>query len=358
MRHLVEYIWIDGTKPTPQLRSKTRVVEGHDSDALWGFDGSSTNQAPGEDSDCVLRPIRMIQDPFRPPGSLLALCEVLDARMRPHTTNKRHITREHAVSFGHHDCWFGLEQEYTLMKEGRPLGFPRIGYPAPQGQYYCSVGSANSFGREIVEEHLHLCMKSGLKISGVNAEVMPGQWEFQIGPLGPLEVGDQLWLARYILERVAEKHGVTVSWDPKPIKGDWNGAGCHSNFSTKQMREVQGVYLIAPIALQDAFTANPAEIQEVYGHDIKSRLTGDHETCSYKEFRWGVSDRGASIRIPWQVNVDQVGYIEDRRPNANCDPYRVTSYLMEKVCPVIQSLNEPTQLKMDFGEFGISAGKV
>lgn len=358
MRHLVEYIWIDGTKPTPQLRSKTRVVEGHDSDALWGFDGSSTNQASGEDSDCVLRPIRMIQDPFRPPGSLLALCEVLDARMRPHSTNKRHITHAHAVSFEHHDCWFGLEQEYTLMKDGKPLGFPRYGYPAPQGQYYCSVGSANAFGREIVEEHLRLCMKSGLKISGVNAEVMPGQWEFQIGPLGPLEVSDQLWLARYILERVAEKHGVTVSWDPKPVKGDWNGAGCHSNFSTKQMREVQGVYLIAPIALQDAFTANPAEIQEVYGHDVESRLTGDHETCSYKEFRWGVSDRGASIRIPWQVNVDQVGYIEDRRPNANCDPYRVTSYLMEKVCPVIQSLNEPTQLKMDFGEFGISAGKV
>ena len=351
MRQLVEYIWIDGTEPSPQLRSKTRVIDISNDEALWGFDGSSTNQASGDSSDCVLRPVLMVADPFRPRGSLLAMCEVLTPDMKPHRTNKRHSCANLADQYAEHECWFGLEQEYTLFKDGVPLGFPKDGgYPAPQGQYYCSIGGSNAFGREIVEEHLQLCLDAGLNLSGINAEVMPGQWEFQIGPLGPLEVSDQLWLARYILERVAEKHGVTVSWDPKPVKGDWNGAGCHSNFSTRQMRETKGAYLTAPLALEDAFKQSPNLIQWAYGHNIESRLTGQHETCSYKEFRWGTSDRGASIRIPWQVSVNGVGYIEDRRPNANCDPYRVTRYLMESICPAIQSLEEPAQLKMNFGK--------
>lgn len=341
---LVEYIWIDGTEPSPRLRSKTRVVGGPNDDALWGFDGSSTNQASGEDSDCVLRPVRMIQDPFRPPGSQLALCEVLDANMEPHITNKRNACLASSMLYAEHECWFGLEQEYTLMKNGRPLGFPAEGYPAPQGQYYCSVGADNAFGREIVEEHLRLCLKSGLKLSGVNAEVMPGQWEFQIGPLGPIEVSDQLWLARYILERVAEKYGVTVSWDPKPVRGDWNGAGCHSNFSTSVMREESHAYLGAVGALADSFGRNPGEIRDCYGHDIESRLTGLHETCSYEEFRYGVSDRGASVRIPWQVAQLGIGYIEDRRPNSNCDPYLVTNYLMTTICPNMPAY--PTQLQL------------
>ena len=330
-----EYIWLDGTENEPCLRSKTRILETSDSlpallDSLpvWGFDGSSTNQAEGSSSDCVLQPVWVCPDPLRGGRHILVLCEVLNVDMSPHVTNTRHDCSETAQIYADHESWFGLEQEYTLLKNGRPLGFPENGYPNPQGQYYCSVGGQNAFGRQIVETHLDLCLAAKLKISGINAEVMPGQWEFQVGPLGPTEVSDQLWIARYLLERVAEGHGVTVSWDPKPVKGDWNGAGCHTNFSTNAMRGQMGMYAVAA----EALSKNADEHIANYGHAIEERLTGLHETCSYRQFKWGVSDRGASVRIPWQVDRDGVGYIEDRRPNANCDPYVVTRLITETCC--------------------------
>lgn len=326
---LIEYIWIDGTRPTPQIRSKTKVSDS--TPTLWGFDGSSTNQAEGHNSDCVLRPVRVIPDPIRGDGAKLALCEVLNTDFTPHETNTRHRCLEISKQYKEHNSWFGLEQEYTLLKDGRPLGFPKNGYPSPQGQYYCSIGAANAFGRDIVEEHLELCLNARLKISGINAEVMPGQWEFQVGPCAPVEASDHLWLARYLLERVAERYGVSVSWDPKPVRGDWNGAGCHTNFSTIEMRTQPGVCEKAAAALGEKADEHIA----VYGDDIESRLTGLHETCSHKEFRWGVSDRGASVRIPWQVAKDGVGYIEDRRPNSNCDPYLVTAAITETVCSAL-----------------------
>tara|TARA_R100000808_G_scaffold24303_1_gene55673 strand:+ start:1824 stop:2828 length:1005 start_codon:yes stop_codon:yes gene_type:complete len=329
---LAEYIWIDGTEPTPQLRSKTKVIGNNDDLSLWGFDGSSTNQAEGSSSDCVLKPVLSVTpDPLRGPNSTLVLCEVLNPDMTPHKSNTRHQCVELAKKYEKHESWFGLEQEYTLFKDGRPLGFPETGYPSPQGQYYCSVGASNAFGRQIVEEHLELCLQAGLAISGINAEVMPGQWEFQVGPLGPVKAADHLWLARYLLERVAEKYGVSVSWDPKPVKGDWNGAGCHTNYSTVEMRTEKGVYEQAARAL----AVKASEHIHVYGDKIEERLTGLHETCSYKEFKWGVSDRGASVRIPWQVAIEGVGYIEDRRPNANCDPYQVTAIVTDTICSAL-----------------------
>ena len=331
---VAEYIWIDGTKPTPQLRSKAKIIGLNEEPGIWGFDGSSTNQAEGHSSDCVLNPVKVVQDPFRwDTTAVLVLCEVLDTKMLPHESNTRRQCRETASRFASQQSWFGIEQEYTFFKDGRPLGFPETGEPAPQGQYYCSAGASNTFGREIVEEHMALCLNVGLEISGINAEVMPGQWEFQIGPLGPVEVSDQLWLARYIMERVAERHGVSVSWDPKPVKGDWNGAGCHTNFSTLAMRTETGLCERAAEALREEASKHIA----VYGYGIADRLTGLHETCSYKEFRWGVSDRGASVRIPWQVDRDGKGYIEDRRPNSNCDPYQVTRVITETICSALET---------------------
>ena len=214
------------------------------------------------------------------------------------------------------------------MKNGKPLGFPEEGEPAPQGDYYCSAGADRAFGRRIAEEHLRACLYAGLHVSGINAEVCPGQWEYQIGPIDTITVSDEVWLSRYIMERITEAHGVTVSWAGKPMAGDWNGAGCHTNFSTKWMRKSYD----ACVAAAEALGENPELHINNYGHGIKDRLTGEHETCSHSEFKYGVSDRTASIRIPWQVAKDKCGYIEDRRPNANCDPYVVTRLIVDTVC--------------------------
>jgi len=223
--------------------------------------------------------------------------------------------------------WFGIEQEYTLLSSDArtPLGWPNNGFPAPQGPYYCSVGTQFAHGRHVIEAHYRSCLYAGLDISGINAEVMPGQWEFQIGPCLGIDSGDQVWLARYILNRVAEDFGVIVSYDPKPVKGDWNGAGAHTNYSTKSMREHGGYKEI--IAAIGKLEKTHSIHMDKYGDDNEHRLTGKHETCSFQEFKYGVAHRGASIRIPRQVEIDQKGYFEDRRPAANCDPYMVTSMI-------------------------------
>lgn len=354
-----EYIWIDGTKPTAKLRSKTKVIHtnkapgGQDHFSFfpdWSFDGSSTGQAPGDSSDCILKPVFYTKDPTRPgEDAYLVMCEVFDAEGAPHATNARAKLREvigldinAAVPEGgpiaeKMDCWFGLEQEYTLFKDGRPAGFPSGGFPAAQGPYYCGVGYDEVVGRPLVEAHMVACAKAGLKISGINAEVMPGQWEFQVGPAGPLECGDHLWLARWLLYRLGEDHGLSATLDPKPAKGDWNGAGMHTNFSTRMMRKTGTAEDFATQswgmdAIHEFCHRAGKHVQEhlaAYGHGYESRLTGDHETASYRDFTYGISDRGASIRIPLATSQDGYGYLEDRRPNANADPYAVAAVMMK-----------------------------
>ena len=330
-----EYIWIDGTEPTPLLRSKTKVIPkgGSVGDLpIWGFDGSSTNQAPGKASDCVLKPVCSVPDPIRGGDSLLVLCEVLLTDMTPHPTNTRALLHEVSDKYSDQEPLFGLEQEYTLFRGSRPLGFPESGgYPGPQGPYYCGVGMDDIYGRPLVEAHLDACLRAGLSISGINAEVMPGQWEFQVGPLGPLEVSDQLWIARWLLHRIGEDFGISVTLDPKPVRGDWNGAGCHTNFSTNGMRESYD----AVIKAAEALGKNADEHIAGYGHGIEDRLTGHHETAHHSEFSYGVSDRGASVRIPWQVAQEGKGYLEDRRPNANMDPYIVTRLIVNTCCAAL-----------------------
>jgi glutamine synthetase len=323
-----EYIWIDGTEPTARLRSKTRVLQDGDKLPIWGFDGSSTNQAPGANSDCVLRPVFDCPDPIRGGDDRLVMAEVLLTDMTPHPTNTRALCQEMAEKYADQEPIFGIEQEYTFFKDGRPLGFPAGGFPAPQGFYYCGVGADEVYGRDVVEAHLEACLDAGIGLSGINAEVMPGQWEFQVGPLPPLDVSDQMWLARWLLYRVAEEFDISATLDPKPVKGDWNGAGAHTNFSTKAMRESYEPI----IAACEALGKRAEEHVKYYGAGIEDRLTGSHETAPWTEFSYGVSNRGASVRIPWQVAVDKKGYIEDRRPNANMDPYLVTRLITETVC--------------------------
>ncbi|MCH7739243.1 MAG: glutamine synthetase beta-grasp domain-containing protein [Chloroflexi bacterium] len=326
-KYQAEYIWIDGTQPTAKLRSKTRVLDVGDELPIWGFDGSSTNQAPGDDSDCVLNPVLTVPDPIRKGNNKLVMCEVLLTDLTSHPSNTRAACAAMAEKHAASDTWFGIEQEYTLFKGSRPLGFPDNGFPAPQGGYYCGVGADEVFGRPLVEEHMTACIEAELAISGINAEVMPGQWEFQIGPVVAPTAGDHLWLARWLLYRLGEKFGISATLDPKPVPGDWNGAGAHTNFSTKAMRESYEPCVEAAEALGRRAELHIAN----YGHRIEERLTGLHETARYDEYFYGVSDRGASVRIPWQVEKDGKGYIEDRRPNANCDPYVVTKLIIETI---------------------------
>lgn len=346
----LEYVWIDGSKPWG-LRSKIKVTEVssstlyemkiHNNPAdlpLWGFDGSSTNQAVGDDSDCMLKPAFVTIDPLKSQTrfkSFIVLCEVMNPDGTPHQTNARnHLVSVAAMAESHKPA-FGMEQEYTIIDHGRPLGFPKDGYPAPQGIYYCSAGGDRAFGRSISDDHLEACLSAGLDISGTNAEVMPGQWEYQIGgpDTGALAVSDQLWISRWILLKIAERENMTVTFDPKPILGDWNGAGCHANFSTEQMRTAPDGMIHIESACEKMSTSIEKHLDN-YGEGIELRLTGDHETCSHNEFKWGVADRTASIRIPRSVAIDGHGYLEDRRPNANCDPYKVCSVMLETICEI------------------------
>ncbi len=341
---VAEYIWLDGVKPTQGLRSKTRVfpVGAEDEVSLsnfprWSFDGSSTAQAEGGDSDLLLEPVRMCPNPTSVDEGYLVLCEVLNPDATPHATNKRaELRRTLDAGAAALEPWFGFEQEYTLLSEGRPLGFPAEGYPAPQGPYYCGVGAGKAFGRDLVDAHFTACLEAGLMVYGLNAEVMPGQWEFQIGYRGlegesadPLTASDQLWLARWLLCRLGEDEGVTVSLATKPVKGDWNGAGMHTNFSTKGMRASGGIKDIEAAA--KAMEKKHAEHIAVYGANNEERLTGQHETCSINEFRYGVADRGASIRIPRHVSNNGCGYLEDRRPGANANPYDLCVRILKTV---------------------------
>jgi glutamine synthetase len=328
-----EYIWVDGSEPTPMLRSKTKILQNNRDLPIWGFDGSSTNQAPGKASDCVLRPVFNCPDPVRGGDNVLVLAEVLLTDMTPHPTNTRAAAVKIADKFAKHKPMFGMEQEYTLFLGNRPLGFPDTGFPSPQGPYYCGVGDDQVYGRPLVEAHLDACLRAGLSIAGINAEVMPGQWEFQVGPLGTLEVADQLLVARWLLYRLGEDFGINATLDPKPVKGDWNGAGCHTNFSTEAMRNGYD----AVVAACEALGEKAMDHVTNYGFGIEGRLTGMHETAPWNEFSYGVSDRGASVRIPWQVEVDKKGYIEDRRPNANCDPYVVAAKITETVCSTLEN---------------------
>ena len=293
---------------------------------VWGFDGSSTEQAEGKNSDCVLKPVRVYPHPSEQDSSIV-LCEVWNVDDTPHSTNTRRELEETLQDLESDiDEWVGFEQEYTLYEFGKPYGWPDIGEPPPQGDYYCG----RNIGENISREHMNACIEAGIQICGTNAEVMLGQWEYQIGAGGSIHMSDDLWVARWLMERICEKHDLSVSLHPKPIAGDWNGAGCHTNFSTAEMREEGGYDKI--IEACEKLSENPQEHIDVYGQDNDQRLTGLHETCSITEFRYGVSDRGASIRIPWQVEVDGCGYLEDRRPSSNCDPYKVSKKLIETIC--------------------------
>ena len=326
----LEYIWIDGNK-TPQLRSKTRFAP---SIEPWNFDGGSTNQGSLKDSDRMLKPVKSFKDPFFE-GGYLVLCEVCWHDGTPHESNFR--SKFANLNYGNLSPKFGLEQEITFLHpvNKQPLGL--LLNPEEQGQFYCGVGRQNIVGRDIMLEFEKKCELAHIPLAGINAEVMPGQWEFQTSPQSPIVTADILWIARYILERVSEDMGAIVSYDPKPHP-EFNGAGCHTNFSTKEMRKELSDDLIQKH--MKALEATHENYIKICGEGYKERMTGECETSSWREFTWGVGDRGASVRIPQKVNDDGKGYFEDRRPCANIDPYKLIYFLTSVLVDCSKEENE------------------
>jgi glutamine synthetase len=330
-KYKLEYIWLDGYTPVPNLRGKTTIKSFDTTPTLadlplWGFDGSSTQQAEGRSSDCILKPVAMYPDGSRQ-DAFIVLSEVMNPDGTPHPSNKR------ATIIDDPDFWAGFEQEYFLYQEDRPLGFPKEGYPlVPQGPYYCGVGYKYMGGiaRTIVEEHLELCLEAGINHEGINAEVAKGQWEFQIFGKGSAKAADDTWVARYLLMRLCEQYEIDVEFHCKPIKGDWNGSGMHCNFSTAYIRETGGKEYFE--ALMAKFAENVPDHIAVYGPDNHLRLTGHHETQAIDKFSYGLSDRGASIRMPVNfIKNGYKGYLEDRRPNSQGDPYQIVSQILKTI---------------------------
>jgi len=325
---LLEYVWLDGYT-TPNLRSKIKIMDWEKeifelSDAPeWNFDGSSTQQAPGDNSECILKPVRLY--PHR--GQFIIFCEVMKSDGSPHSSNTRATLRATLEDCEDQKFWWGFEQEYFITKDFKPLGFPEGGYPKPQGLYYCGVGTNQVAGRKMVEEHMMDCLKTGMDITGINAEVAVGQWEYQCFNKNTLIACDDLWISRFLLYRAAERFGWDIDLAPKPVKGDWNGSGCHTNFSTAKMRHIGGHEYLCN--LMEQFEKNHEQHIREYGEDNEMRLTGHHETQNIDTFSWGVGDRGASIRVPTDFEKnDWMGYVEDRRPASNCDPYRVANMIV------------------------------
>ena len=382
---IAEYIWIGGKD---ELRSKTRTYHPNivkkmnlrenylnpHNYPLWNYDGSSTEQAVGNDSEVIVKPVAVFDDPFNVQNRVtetpnfekiiyvLVLCETYTPDNKPLPNNHR----QHAVELFRQKRdthpWYGIEQEFYILKKQYTdkkmlhkfstycaLGSYQAEYE-PQGRYYCGIGGTVSFGRDCASEAYQMCIAAGVKVSGMNAEVGPGQWEIQVGPCEGIESGDHVMMLRYILHRVSENYGYEIVLDPKPLTGDWNGSGCHTNFSTKQMREGNGLtedeaaiqkrkgedvtsksgldYIMMGI---EKLSEKHEEHMMIYGKDNKERMTGLHETADYDTFTWGVADRSASIRIPRETEKHQKGYLEDRRPGSNMDPYLVTGKLYETI---------------------------
>lgn len=336
MPFILEYIWIGGNG---ELRTKTRVVNNLNNlkynyngsytvdnlnNLIWNYDGSSTGQSSStENTEIILNPVKIFKNPFTYKHiSLLVLCDTYNIDGTPHVTNNRFNALNIFNQNQEYESWFGLEQEYFMMH-------PEWDVNVKQGQYYCGIGNKSPVERIIAEEHLTACLDIGLSISGLNAEVANKQWEFQIGTCEGIESADQLYIARYILERIAEKYEVSISYEPKLFK-NINGSGCHTNFSTKFTREEGGVVEIYKYI--DKLKIKHKEHMEVYGKNNESRLTGHHETASYDTFSYGIGTRNTSIRIGNQTYKEGKGYFEDRRPAANMDPYLVTSIIFQTCC--------------------------
>lgn len=366
----IEYVWIDGDYG---LRSKMKCITNINEENInlndyeklkWNYDGSSTDQAETKSSEVILNPVKLYENKYKDYqyykefGSnnikhYLLLCESVNENGEAVKCNnyqyaKSIFDNEESIN---NKPWFGLEQEYFIInpKTGYPVGFDKkeyynsfwckvIKYIEPkekQGKYYCGFNPYYNTCKKIAEKHMNICLMNGLQISGINAEVACGQWEYQIGPVEGIEAANQLWISRYLLLKVAEEEGYSISFEPKPITwGEWNGSGCHTNFSTEKMREgssdgKNGMDYIKESMLK--LEVKHKEHIEVYGTGNEMRLTGKYETSDINKFSYGIGSRNTSVRIGNQTAKEGKGYFEDRRPSSNMDPYLVCGKLVETI---------------------------
>lgn len=332
---LTTYVWIDGSGIN--MRSKDRVLTclpySPESTPIWAFDGSSTGQATGENSDTKLVPVANFRDPFRCEPHVLVLCEVYHEGDKPAATNNRKFCSELCTMHASEEPWFGLEQEYTMLdNDGWGLGWPKGGgFPSFKYEFsYCGVGAKYIAGRDVAECHARACLYAGTDFEGTNAEVMYSCWEWQIGTSLGIKGPDDLWMSRYIMARVAEEFGVCITYHPKPMGPLHPGCGMHHNFSCKSMRK-EGGYAFLEKCMKNLEKNHKKHI-ESYGNDVnanKLRLTGKFETASFDEFSWGIANRKASIRLPRNVKEPGKAFLEDRRPAADADPYLVCGLLLQ-----------------------------
>lgn len=355
----LDYLWVD-VDGNP--REKTKILKHAPFDnptdiEYWTFDGSSTGQSETKNSDLLLKPVKIYnykkfnEEIFA--QHLLVLCEVLNPDGSPHTTNTRNKCMQIMKNAEVYEPLFGIEQEYVITEIKLIDNISRIHpynwnhsstpyyefkefvgtVPVSQGKFYCGIGTV--FGRKIVEEHIQKCLELGISICGTNAEVMASQWEYQIGPVSGTEIGDQLIVSRYLLKKIAEHYNADILFHPKPIYG-WNGSGGHTNFSTKQMREgnseenkngLDYIYMGC-----EKLSTKHNEHMKIYGEDNNRRLCGNYETSDPLKFTYGVGDRSCSVRIPQNVYNAKQGYLEDRRPASNLDPYLVCGKIVETIC--------------------------
>jgi glutamine synthetase len=320
---VAEYIWFDVDY---KFCSKIRVVHDKDNINEWNYDGSSTGQASTNNSEIILKPVKIFNNPFL--DGYLVVCATYDINANPLLNNHFHKAREIFDKNINEKPWFGLEQEYFFCKSNGYLGHNNININI-HNRYYCSPINQDQLGVEISTKHLEYCIKAGINISGINAEVVSGQWEFQIGPCEGIEIGHHMMAARYLLERIAIKENIYIDYRPKPIR-NMNGSGCHINFSTQKMREENGLDIIMEAIKK--LENNHSNHMLYYGKDNEKRMTGHHETASYHIFSWGVGTRNTSIRIGNDTFKNKKGYFEDRRPASNIDPYLATSIIFNTCC--------------------------
>jgi glutamine synthetase len=347
--HILEYIWIDGFG---ELRSKIRVnkeyIDQYNLDSyIWNYDGSSCNQAATEDSEVILKPVAIYNNPFieksKDYESFLLLCDSVDKNGNSVVgTNYQYankIFENERVKNA--NFWFGIEQEYFFIDTTTNLPYDFKPYQKNkhllQGKYYCGVGGNSIYSkqRQIAEKHMMICLSINIPISGINAEVAPNQWEYQVGPCIGIKGAHDLWISRYVLKKIAEQYDSDVTFHPKPIRSPefeecWNGSGAHINVSTKDTRSENGLDTI--YQYMKLLKSTHQDHLEVYGKDNEYRLTGDHETGNINEFTFGIGTRNTSIRIPNQIAFDKKGYFEDRRPSSNVDPYLACGIIAKTIC--------------------------